>query len=572
MRDITREERIRREQIRIVFRYAPLSLAGSSALCLATVAVLYPDVSVFGLWVWAGLVLALTACRTGHYLLHRASVRDQLDHPGVEKLGPHTVWFSALLGLLWAWLPAYYVQPDQLLTLTSVSLFLVGAIAGALVTQSVYLPSLLGFALPIMISSFLAVLINGGSYSYLAGIGIVYSAIAILFSVSINKMFRESIETRFDNLDLVAQLRAEKLEAEEANRAKSQFLAAASHDLRQPLHTISLYAGMLKEEPGSREVVDRLGAALRSMEALYDRILEISKLDAGVVEPELASVPLHNLMSSLESRYRPLAEEKGLSLTVECDDCWVRSDRVLLERVLDNLLSNALRYTPQGSVKVVTRQQGKGVELEVADTGVGIAADEQPLIFREFYQIDNPERDRSKGLGLGLSIVLRLAGLLQHQLSLDSEPGNGTSFRLSLAGAEPERLDDQGATVMASLDGVRVLVIEDELEVQRATVALLEQWGCEVSALESGRAATELVEMPDLVIADYRLRDGETGVDAVRSVNDRFASAVPALILTGDTAPERIREAARSDYPVLHKPVSAGELRVAVNRLVIAVG
>ena len=377
-----------------------------------------------------------------------------------------------------------------------------------------------------------------------------------------------------------AELRTKKEEAETATRAKSRFLAAASHDLRQPIHALGMFVARLAQLPHDREtrhLIGNLEASVRAMQDLLDALLDISRLDADAVRVQLQPVPLGPLFEQLRGALMPVATDKGLRLRVRDSVLWVQSDPTLLHRILLNLVSNALRYTGHGGVLVGCRRSrgGSHLWLEVWDTGVGIPAEHQQDIFREFYQIGNPERDRSKGLGLGLNIVDRTARLLGHELKLCSVPGHGTRFRLELplapagdlqalmaAAEQPQQVDD--------VRGLRILVIEDDRQSAQALRGLLDSWGCVVAVVEGLQGALTVVDggfVPDLVLSDFRLRAGESGMQTLHSLRTQLERPLPACLMSGDTDPELIQSCRDAGLPLLHKPVRPAKLRTLIRRL-----
>lgn len=373
-------------------------------------------------------------------------------------------------------------------------------------------------------------------------------------------------------------LRRAKDQAERANRAKSRFLAAASHDLRQPVQSLFFFATALSDQmrrqPTGHATVEAMQQALEALKRLLDGLLDISKLDAGVVKPVPVVLALQPVFERLAAEYRPQAVRKGLDLRVVATRLHVRSDAMLLERILRNLLDNALRYTPSGRILLGARRCGGEVQVAVCDSGIGIPAERREEVFEEFTQIGNPERDRERGLGLGLAIVRRLSVLLEHPLTLRSELGRGSAFTVAVPRAEAPPVPVAAPTVAAPRDPERpslVLVIDDEVIILMGLRAMLEGWGYEVIAATAEEEAIGLLEQdgrcPDLVLADYRLRQGKTGPEALRAVHAHFNAAIPSIILTGDTAPERIVEAQRSGFSILHKPVSAHHLRKVVGEV-----
>jgi PAS domain S-box-containing protein len=378
--------------------------------------------------------------------------------------------------------------------------------------------------------------------------------------------------------DITDQKRAQealtvaKQEAEDANRAKSHFFAAASHDLRQPMHSVALCLPLLAkhvDEPRAREIVDTIQASCESMSGLLDTLLDISRLDAGVVEPSIVPVALRPLLVKLEKEFAVQAQNKGIALHVVPVERTIASDPNLLERILRNLLANAIRHTARGRVLLGARRRGENLRIEVWDSGAGIAVTQQEKIFQEFYQIGNPERDRSQGLGLGLAIVQRLSRLLGHRIEVRSQLDKGSVFSVEVplfnAPAPAEEDDSYPTAGDLNLAGKLIVLIDDDPYVLRSATMILQEWGCQVvSAQTIGSVLTKLEKHsppPDLILADYRLRGDETGLMAIELINRFVGKPTRAIIITGDTDPQRIRDATQSGYPLLHKPVKTDTLR-----------
>ncbi len=368
-------------------------------------------------------------------------------------------------------------------------------------------------------------------------------------------------------------LRRAKTELEEAVAAKSRFLAAASHDLRQPLQAMFCFAAVLEGQvvPAGQATVRDLGISLTSLKSLLDALLDVSRLDAGVVSPQQSCFPVNAVLRQMAVEMGAPAEAKGLTLRIVESAACIRTDPVLLARILRNLIENAIRYTERGGILVGCRRRNGALMIAVHDTGPGIPQDAQARIFEEFFQIGNAERDRMKGLGLGLAIVSRLSRLLDHPITLHSGPGRGSSFAVTVPLVRERSADSPPAVfcqpVMHPANGT-VLVIEDETMVASALASLLEAWGFEpILAASLDEANTLLSVAPQVVVADYRLRDGYTGLDAVTALRRRFARVIPCIVVTGDTAAERLREISDSGALLLHKPVTPTDLRRALHTM-----
>ena len=370
---------------------------------------------------------------------------------------------------------------------------------------------------------------------------------------------------------VTAELEHRKKEAEQANLAKSRFLAAASHDLRQPMHAISLYVESLKPQMQGRAAEDTLNKIERSILGtveLFNAILDVTKLDAGAVKPKLEPVRIRKLLLHLAEEFAVEADSKGLSLRVRAPDVWVESDDILLERILRNLLSNALHHTTRGGVLLSARPCRGQLRLQLWDTGSGIAPEQQPRIFEEFYQ-GTQEAQTRHGLGLGLAIVHRLARLLGYPLQLHSRLGQGTVFSLDVPvlANGPADIDEAREDSGGVLKG-RVVVVDDDPAVLDALSHLLQQWGMEVESLRNlHQVRQEMRDAPDVVLADYQLLNGETGLMVAQAVHERWGAAIPVVLITGDTRTETIRILRQSGFPILHKPVRAHQLRALLTGL-----
>lgn len=373
------------------------------------------------------------------------------------------------------------------------------------------------------------------------------------------------------------KLKAAKLDAEQASNARTRFLAAASHDLRQPLQAITLYLPLLAKrigDPDTLATVEAIKASSESMRSLLDSLLDISKLDAGMVEANIGPVPVLDIFDQLAVEAAPQAAQKSIQLRFVPSTLWVKSDPTLLQDILRNFLSNALRYTHTGRILVGARQHGDRVRIEVWDTGPGIPDDQQTRIFEEFYQADHPARNGNTGIGLGLAIIERLARLLNHGISVHSQTGKGSVFGVEMAISEPPTIDIEAAApckFSVDMSAVTALLIDDNSGVRAATTAALADWGCTVLAAATIEEALALIadDTPDVILTDLTLRKDETGVDAVRRIRRTADRPVPALIITAETNPERLRDVINRNMMILHKPIEPDTLRLALEGLVL---
>lgn len=404
--------------------------------------------------------------------------------------------------------------------------------------------------------------------------------------VSLNQMAlqlawgRDELEQRVANV--TAELREKKNEAEDATRAKSRFLAAASHDLRQPIHALGMFVARLGQLPldaTTRQLVGSVEGSVRAMQDLLDDLLDVSRLDAGAVSVNVRPVALQSILTMVQTALQPLALEKGLRLRVRPTSLWVMTDAMLLHRMLMNLVHNALRYTERGTVLVACRRTGGGtlVRLEVLDSGVGISSEHQDDIFKEFYQVGNTGRDREYGLGLGLNIVERSAALLGHRLDLRSAPGRGSRFSVSMPWVEPavaalETAMPSESTTLVSLSGIRLLLIEDDTAARLAITGLLESWGCTVYGGATALAAMSVHDRHadwDVIVSDYRLGDGDNGLLVIERLRAYAGRTIPACLMSGDTDSALMQAAKDANLALLHKPVRPAKLRSLLRRLTV---
>ncbi len=380
---------------------------------------------------------------------------------------------------------------------------------------------------------------------------------------------------------LERKVAARTRELERANQARSRFLRAASHDLRQPMHALGLFIAQLNErvtDPQTRHIITQAGVAVTTLQELLNAILDISRLDAGVIAPDVTDFAIDWLLERVGAAFAPSAAEKGLRLKIVPSRLAVRSDPVLLERILLNLAANSVRYTERGGILIGCRRRGKRVRILVCDTGIGIPREQQEAIFREFYQVAHSERD--PGLGLGLAISARLARLLGGRIELVSRPGKGSAFTLDVPRAErsPAPMRSMpGTDATDSLGGAYVLIVDDDALVRAATRSLLTHWHCEVAVAADGQEAIAalaglggLERIPDALLCDYRLPGDETGIQVIRRLCAVAGRAIPAALISGDTGPEAWRDAKAGGYVLLSKPLAPAKLRALIEHLVAA--
>ena len=371
-----------------------------------------------------------------------------------------------------------------------------------------------------------------------------------------------------------------KIDAERANKAKSLFLASASHDLRQPLNAMQMYIAALQSKVKDKEIlriIEDINSVSISTARLLNALLDVSELEAGAIKPRFESFSVNNMLISIFQSFLPLAKDKGLNFRVVPSSLYVRSDPALLERILGNFMSNAIRYTNKGSVLIGCRKRGDKVVIEVWDTGCGISDDQMSLIYEDFYQIENKERDRGKGLGLGLALAKRLSESLEHKIVSKSTFGSGSCFSVLVNIGEKtvdENQDESFMNIM-NLSGVNILLVEDDMDVLKATKQLLESWGCKVKTARNKDEVMNLIkenpyDNPDIILADNRLPGDASGIDITYLIQEKLQASIPCVIMTGDVERNHVQSIIDQGFPVLLKPIQPAKFRAMLSHLIQA--
>jgi two-component system, sensor histidine kinase len=588
--DTPLEAQVHTEQVRTVYLASPTTTIASMLVAVLLLAISWTHVSHGLLLGWGLAVIAHQALRMYQYRAYcRASANDQA-HP---RWGRYYTLATTSAGLIWGSAGVMMFVPDSTLHLAMLLVVLCGVVTVSMVGLSVYAPAFFSLAPLTMLPFIVRALAEGeDEHRFLAIPALTVLILALAFGRRMNRAMSESFAKRFENVALVEQLkrRTEQLTlqkaaaeiatraAEKATQSKMEFFRAANHDLRQPLHALGIFGHALSERihfPEVRSIVDGMNDSIRALDRLFSELLDLSKLDAGAVVPELSHFSSRELLRRLQPDAAADAGSKALELRVRSPDLVLRSDPVLLERIVRNLVVNAIRYTEQGGVLIGCRRRGNRVRIEVWDTGVGIAENEHERVFDEFYQAGGLDRDGKKGLGLGLATVRRLAQLLHHPLGLRSVPGRGSVFsivvplgqkaQIKAAASGPQRSASTGFA------GKVIAIVDDETPILEAMKTLLEGWGCEVLAEESTddalAALGDLSRYPDLIIADYRLGGGKTGFEAIERLREELGEAIPAIVITASTTADDQSAAEQFGYRILHKPVMAEELQRVMNSL-----
>ena len=575
--DAVLDKRIAVEQIDALFDTITVSVCGAAAAAIFLSATLYhlgAVEPVTGL----GWPFSIVFCTAAHILLCQIYRRRR---PVGDRWRTWALWFTAVSfaeGLGWGWAAIGLAAPGHSDVQLLVFLIVGGVGAASIPGFSPYLPAFLAVFLPASFACLIASITSTDPLQRAAfPMMLVYLCVTAPVAIKANRSFRQFVALRIRSEELANDLQRQKDIAERASLAKSTFLAAASHDLRQPVHALGLLAGALRGvamAPEGSLLLDQIEASTNAMDGLFTALLDISRLDAGVVEVHRRPFALEPLLNRICRDHAEEARAKGVALISKRSAVTVDTDAVLLECILRNLISNAVRYTDQGRVVVGCRRRGPMISIQVWDTGRGIPLDQQERVFQEYYQLGNTERDRAKGLGLGLAIVRRMTDLLDCKLTLHSRPGRGSCFAVAvpMSRRASRPLETQPIAPSGVLARGLIVVIDDETAIQSAMASLLTGWGHDVVTGGSGDEAMQRLsgrpDRPDLVICDYRLREGENGITVIERMRSEYNEDIPAMLITGDTAPDRLAEARASGLILLHKPVSNSKLRAAIVNLI----
>jgi signal transduction histidine kinase len=550
---------------------------------------------VFGLWdivphkllvIWVSLLSGINFSRwmvMRFYYTHKNTLAAN-----IRQFKRIILFVAVLSGFCWGMGIIKFMVPSQPASVLVISIALVIDVVGAMLIWFCYLPAVIVNSFPAAMPLVILLFLQGGK-TYVAT-SLLLSLLTIFGVISSRKltgMLNYALLLNFENAALRQEseeksklLGKSLVDAEQANAAKTRFLAAASHDLRQPIHALGLFFAELSDRVYSPEtalVIGQVEDSIAAINSMLNALLDVSKLDAGIVKPTVEPVALSDLFARLQTEFQPIALENQNELHVRPTAAIVDTDPAMLERMLRNLIGNALRYTGNGRIVVAARPRGQEIEIQVLDTGSGIPDDQLEEIFVEFHQLQNPARDRRQGLGLGLAIVKRLARLLRHEIKVTSRLGQGSCFSITLplaheaADSVSGPLTEKASLLNDSLAGHQVLVLDDDIAVLEGMRGLLTRWGCQVitagSPTEAENKLVGATQKLDLLVVDYRLPDHVSGIEVAGTLQNRLGYPVAVLIITGDTGPERLQEADASGYPLLHKPVQPAKLRSTLQYL-----
>lgn len=558
---------IRAEQLRARLQVYPVMLLSQALLEPLFVWLFWDHTDHLHLLVWLICIYTIHLGDAIQWIRYRDRLNTIQE---CQRMKQHFNIFTTLTALMWG-LTALWFFPEDLTYQALMICISLGLAAGAITLDSVYPPALyiyvLGVTLPLLFRLFF---VGAETQLILAIMLLLFLYSTISAGRALSRTFWKSIWQRHENDFLIEQLTRQKAIAETANNDKSRFLASASHDLRQPLQALVLFSESLQEVAQGKEsqhLSMQISKSVSALMDMFDELLDISKLDAGVVQASKQIFEVRSVFDRLRTEFLPLAAAKGLELFVPETELVCFSDPLLLERILRNLISNAIRYTDFGKVTVRCETEDSMLKFSVIDTGIGIRTTSLPHIFEEYYQVDNQHRDRLKGLGLGLAIVRRMEALLGCNVIVASKPALGSTFSFNLPQGEIFQAQQTltNHKNQHDLSGIVVALVEDNLDIRQIATKLITQWGCQV--IDGELPQQVLHEMirtgvsPDILICDYRLPHGITAIDAIKQLRQHWGRLIPAIVLTGDTAPQTLREIQASGAILLHKPITPARLR-----------
>ena len=573
-------QRVLREHLGSFYGSRNVSVATHIGFAIALGVATFERSSVAALS-WLGLVVATDLAVLLAPRWH-AGIPDAMSAAWARRYAAQVT----LLSLVAAPVPAFFMAPDDMVTTTLLVVVIMSGWTRSMQSLCSLKPALYGYGIPMMAGLVLALAWQGdGVHLFLAVFGAVHLVLTLRIATRQHRVLDEALRLRFRNEVLAARLGEQVVATERASQEKSRFLGTASHDLRQPLHALSVYSAILATSPTPAtldEVATHIDQLVRSLGALLHGLLDLSQLSSGHYVPVRQRFALDAVIANVCAEFEAAAAKKGLYFERELRPVTLESDPTAVLRIARNLIDNAIKYTERGGLRVRLRHDGLCAILVVEDSGKGIAASEHAHIFEEFYQLGNAGRDRSQGVGLGLAIVERLVTLIGARISVRSRLGAGSRFEVRMPGvrdAPPPVAAAAPAPMAVALEVVagsrpRIYLVDDEPDIVRGMTTLLQAWKLEVrTALDVAGTAALFDEggCPDLLIADLRLRGNEHGpalVARMREIHGEF----PVAFITGETSSEALREARATRWPLLHKPVDAQTLRATIQSLLAAHG
>ena len=565
---------VKQQQIQYVL--SQFKITGFANAAVVTVSALlflqeYPRELVL---MWVGFAYACLIIRP---FVFAQCQRRQANDPSSQSIQGAIIVFSVLSGLIWGIAAQLFLHLPLNESFFIVVILCTVLIGGVMPAMSAYWPAYVVFAVPTLLSTSEQFFSLG--FHTTGVLVLVYLVGMLAISFRLGKVITLSITADLENAILLKEVTHLKELSEKANQDKSRFLASASHDLRQPLHAMGMFIsvlGSIAVDARMKSIVSNISSTHNTLSDLLNALLEISRLDSGIVVPHQVDVVISDILAPVVTEYQPIAEEKGLIFKQnilferdQCVDIVVKTDPVLLGRVIRNLVDNAIKFTSVGSITFKVELRNDVALVSISDTGIGIPEDEQENIFDEYYQLNNPARNREQGIGLGLAAVKKMVALLGYNLQLQSSPNKGSTLSVSIPLGDA-LLVEQSTDLVESevLMDYKVLIVDNEESIRQATALQLEQWGCQSYIAESLSAAIAKIDqyqmLPDCIICDYRLGELDNGLTVTAALEAHCGKSLPAILMTGDTAPELYKQAREQGLILLNKPIKAGQLRQAM--------
>lgn len=563
------ELRIEAEQIRHIYNqtpvFVPVVMLSSFFVTIMFWPITSPLVGILWcVWIWVVYISLWGLCKRWK--------KAQPDDASMKAWAKPYIILGWVATASWGIIGVLFFYVDSLNYQALLLIILIMGAAAVTTTSTAYSPTFYS-AILLLLPLLWSLISVGQLIQYLLAIGVVmFSAMMFLLHRNSHALYTSALKLRFINEEMGKQLAMQKNIAEHENISKSKFLAAASHDLRQPLHAMSLFHGELChsniDEKKQNELIANIGASIVSMSELLSGLLETSRFEVGVVEANFKFFQVNELFDDLCHEYYTKSQVKNLRF--KCVPCSivVFSDPLLLRRIVCNLLENAIQYTNNGSILLGCRRKGDALSLQVWDTGMGIATEDLRNIFDEFKQLDNPDKDQSKGLGLGLSVVKQLSNVLNHNLSVESVLGKGSMFSLQILLNKDNEINVEKrckqANIVDNLKSSYMLVIDDDENIRKGMKELLTSWGCEVMLAFDLNSAVNVIESsnqkPNVIISDYHLEDSQTGIEIIKKLRLKYAVDFPSILISADNTLQNNDDVMKSNIMFLHKPVNAARL------------
>lgn len=551
-----------------------VTLIGNAIGCIPLASVLWDSESPFKILSWVGSIYLLTFARWIH---QRSFDSKNASIEQIYRQGNAYTITALIAGLLWGSVALLFFRPELLETFTAILLTLIVVIGASMIALSSRPLTHAAFAFPASAPIVIMMYLQDSLLYMWSCFGIlIYMAISFVFSRNMHRVINNSLELKYQNIDLVTDLKKQTETANKANIDKSRFLAAASHDLRQPLHAVNLFVETLEQKittDDQKSDLMHIRHGLDSLDELFNALLDITQIDSNTLRVTNSNFSLALLMSKWIEQYSIQAANKQLKLVIKDCEHFIYTDPILLEQVIRNLLSNAIRYTKQGEINIHCTQNNNNIQLHIRDTGIGIPQADKEQIFNEFYQLNNPERDRNKGLGLGLAIVKRISQRLNYQLSFTTKLGKGTEFIIVLPKGKQTEQNKHKPSLPAlkdKLNHLKVMVIDNEVQILHAMEKIIVSWGSHATSADSSEKALKLIQdgyQPDIILADYRMPGDINGCELIKLVQQQVGD-IPGIILTGDTGNDVIAEINAANQVRLSKPIKPAQLRIAMIHLI----